>query len=170
MLWHIVAIVFAGLAGAGVALILRKLSRARLPRWLVPVLAGAAMLGYQVQYEYAWLELREARLPAEAVVVETRSESAPWRPWTYLVPMVTAFSVIDTSAIDRIETDEGMLVRFVRYEFEKLHVDHVRHQGWLLNCASAEQVPLAADGTPLLARLQPIDNQDRLYRTLCHEH
>ena len=37
MLWTLLAIVVAGLGAAGIALLLRKLTRNKLPKWIVPL-------------------------------------------------------------------------------------------------------------------------------------
>ena len=71
MLWQLVAAVFAGLGAAGVGLILRQLSGKRLPRWIVPALGGLGMIGYQVHYEYAWFDYKQAQLPASAAGAST---------------------------------------------------------------------------------------------------
>ena len=53
MLWTLLAIVVAGLGAAGIALLLRKLTRNKLPKWIVPLFGGLGMLGYQIFYEYS---------------------------------------------------------------------------------------------------------------------
>ena len=50
MLWTLLAIVVAGLGAAGIALLLRKLTRNKLPRWIVPLFGGLGMLANQVFY------------------------------------------------------------------------------------------------------------------------
>ena len=44
MVFELIATIVAGFAGAGVALLLNKIFGGRLPRWIMPVAAGAAML------------------------------------------------------------------------------------------------------------------------------
>jgi hypothetical protein len=95
MLWELIATVFAGLGAAGIAMLLRKLSANRAPRWLVPVFAGAAMLGFQVHGEYTWFDHQRSRLPEGVIVVKTVAEKAIWRPWSYLYPQTLRFIAAD---------------------------------------------------------------------------
>ena len=54
MFLELLAVIIAGFAGAGVMMLVAKLAGNRLPRWLVPVAAGAAMLGTTISSEYSW--------------------------------------------------------------------------------------------------------------------
>ncbi|KDE39610.1 MAG: hypothetical protein ACK4L8_15490 [Nitrincola lacisaponensis] len=170
MIWTIVAIVFAGLGAAGVALILRKLSRNKLPKWIIPVFGGLGMLGYQISYEYSWFEHQQQRQPEGAVVVSTETGQVFWRPWTYHFPMIIAFSVVDTRNLVTTQLDDGaQVVEFILYRFEKQHVDLVTHQAYLLNCASTEMLPLNDQRQPQLQRLSRLDRDDVLYQTVCQD-
>lgn len=96
MILDFIATVCAGFALAGVALALRALSRRRLPAWIVPAAAGLGMLGFAVWNEYTWYPRTVAALPDGVVVARAQEESAPWRPWSYVRPIVTRFSAVDT--------------------------------------------------------------------------
>ena len=63
MLWTLLAIAVTGLGAAGIALLLRKLTRNKLPKWIVPLFGGLGMLGYQIFYEYSWFEHQLQRQP-----------------------------------------------------------------------------------------------------------
>ena len=78
----------------------RKFRGRKLPKWVMPAAAGLAMVGYSIWNEYAWFPKIRADLPASVVVVQEVSEAAPWRPWTYLAPLVVRFVAIDTDKID----------------------------------------------------------------------
>jgi hypothetical protein len=91
-----IATVSAGFALAGVALILRSLTRRWLPAWIVPAAAGLGMLTFAVWNEYTWYPRTAGALPEGVVVARAREETAPWRPWTYMRPIVTRFSAVDT--------------------------------------------------------------------------
>ena len=54
MFLDLVATISAAFALAGVALILRSLSRKRLPGWIVPAAAGFGMLSFAIWNEYTW--------------------------------------------------------------------------------------------------------------------
>ncbi|MBM6549619.1 hypothetical protein [Marinomonas ostreistagni] len=95
MLWELIATVCAGLAGAGIALFLRKLTLGKTPKWIIPALAGLGMLGFQIQSEYTWYEHQASLLPDGVVVVKTVEEQAPWRPWSLVYPQTTRFIAAD---------------------------------------------------------------------------
>ncbi len=99
MIFELIAVIAAGLAGAGVGLLLGRLTAGRLPRWWVPVLAGAAMLGVAIASEYGWYPRTRAALPAGVEVAMTVEERAPYRPWTYVAPFVSRFLAVDTGAM-----------------------------------------------------------------------
>lgn len=167
MLWTIIAIVVAGLGAAGIALLLRKLTRNKLPKWIVPLFGGLGMLGYQVFYEYSWFEHQLQRQPPESVVVASESGQVFWRPWSLFVPMTTAFTVLDTRSLVRQTVEGSVIAEFMLYRFEKQHIDHVAHQEHLLNCDTAELLPLDAQKQPQLAQLKRISKDDPLYRQVC---
>lgn len=96
MFIDLVATISAGFALAGVALILRSLTRKRLPGWIVPAAAGLGMLSFAIWNEYTWYPRTVAALPEGVVVARAQENSAPWRPWTYVRPLVTRFSAVDT--------------------------------------------------------------------------
>lgn len=168
MIWNLVATAFAGLGAAGVALILRMLSRKKLPKWIIPAFAGAGMLAYQIYIEYSALDLIKSRLPEGTAVIETETDSMVWRPWTYLVPLETAFIALDVTNADSrtLETGE-QVVRFVLYRFEKHHVTQAHPQGYLLNCDNREVVKLDEEGRPMASPAEQIARGKQVYQMLC---
>ena len=105
---------FAALAAAfclgGVALILRKITGQRLPRWIVPVAAGLGMIGFTVWNEYTWFPRATAGLPDGVVVTVANADSAVWRPWTYVVPVTTRFAALDLRAPLRNDAQPGRVM------------------------------------------------------------
>ncbi|TFH88641.1 hypothetical protein EQG41_02070 [Billgrantia azerbaijanica] len=168
MIWHLIAAVFAGLGAAGVGLLLRTLSAKRLPRWIVPVFAGLGMLGYQIQHEYTWFAHKSAQLPDSARVVDTEQSAAFWRPWTYLVPLTTAFTVIDEESLVRSRADDQRLVEFILYRFDREYVERLSHQAYLMNCTTRELVPLAEESRePRTDQLRSLGEADPLFTAVC---
>ncbi|MGP8289464.1 hypothetical protein ACT3OH_04255 [Vreelandella zhanjiangensis] len=168
MIWHLIAAVFAGLAAAGIGLILRTLSRKRLPKWIVPVCGGLGMLGYQIQVEYSWFEHKQAQLPDTAIVISSDTSSAVWRPWTFAFPMTIKFSVVDSDNIVAREIDGTPVVEFILYQFERHHTDILITQPYVLNCASRELVPLNNDtGEAQLSELRRLRETSPLLTTVC---
>lgn len=99
MFFELIAVFAAGMAGAGLALLLGHMSGGRLPRWMVPVGAGAAMLVTAIANEYGWYPRQADSLPEGVQVVQEVESRALWRPWTYAVPFVERFVAVDTAGI-----------------------------------------------------------------------
>ncbi|WP_111496697.1 MULTISPECIES: hypothetical protein [Marinobacter] len=166
MFWNFVATIFAGLGAAGLAYGIRAATRNRAPRWLVPVFAGAGMLGFLAHGEYTWFDHKSAQLPDSAVVVNKQSESAIWRPWSLVVPQVVRFTVLDTNSIVRTDQNPDV-VTFYLYQFEKSYTDAVTEQVYLLNCASQELVPVNDEGKAETQSLMELSDDDRLLGAAC---
>lgn len=168
MIWHLIAAVFAGLGAAGIGLILRLASGKRLPRWIVPVCAGLGMLAYQIHNEYSWFEHKRQQLPESAEVVDVEESQVFWRPWTFLFPMTTAFTIVEPDQLSVKRAQGERLVEFLLYRFEKEYVDQVSHQAWLMNCATREMLPLEGEArTPDTSAMRRLDAAAPLYGTLC---
>ncbi len=103
MLFELLATVAAGFAGAGVAMLLRRLSGGRLPRYLVPGTAGVAMFAFLIWNEYTWYPRTAAALPEDVVVYSSYPERIAWRPWTLLAPVTERFAAVDRGSIRRNE-------------------------------------------------------------------
>ncbi|MCG6657646.1 hypothetical protein HOP52_07705 [Halomonas campisalis] len=171
MIWHLIAAGFAGLGAAGIGLLLRFLSRKRLPRWIIPVSAGLGVLGYQIHYEYTWFSHKQLQLPDSAEVVSREAGGAIWRPWTYAFPMTTAFSVVDQDSLIPRQADEHRLVEFILYRFERQYVDQVTHQAYLMNCTTRELLPLVGEPRqPRFESLRQLDSDDPLYGAVCKDN
>ncbi len=167
MFWTFVATIFSGLGAAGLALGIRALTGKKAPKWIIPVFAGAGMLGYLVYMEYNWFEHKQTMLPEEAMVVSTEKYGAPWRPWTYVVPQVTAFTVLDTESVARDNPGKN-IVRFNLYRFEQSYTDAVSHKMYLLNCDTRELVPFDRSNQPDLNELRTLSGGDRLLGAACN--
>src|SRR5690606_30739374 len=148
MLWTIIAVAVSGLGAAGIALLLRKLRGNRLPKWLIPVFAGAGMPAYQSSAEYSSTEHQSASQPEGPLVVATEQNPEIWRAWTFHIPMTNAYTVLDTNRIDKRVAGNDTVASFILYRFEKQHVDRVVPQAYLLNCTTAELVPLKSPSEP----------------------
>ncbi|CUH62440.1 hypothetical protein TG4357_00106 [Thalassovita gelatinovora] len=141
MFLELIATFVAGIAAAGVMLLLNKGMGGRLPRWLIPVAAGAAMIAATISNEYGWYGRTTSGLPSEIVVAQTVESKAMYRPWTYLHPFVTRFMAVDTASIrtNPAVPDQKMvdLLFFGRWS-------PVRSLPVLVDCANRRQALLAA--------------------------
>lgn len=166
MFWNLLATVVAGMGAAGIALVIRSLTRKRAPKWLIPAFAGIGMLAYQIHLEYTWYDHKRSVLPEAAEVVSTEQREIAWRPWTYFVPQVTSFTVLDVNSINRERGTEG-IARFYLHRFERIVKDQVSSRIYLLNCDTRELVSLSQDGSPNISELRRLDTSDPLQLAVC---
>jgi hypothetical protein len=110
MIFELIATVVSGVAAGGMAALLLRLTRGTLPRWIVPVTAGAAMIAFAIWSEYSWFDRTRGALPEEFVIVSQSESSAPWRPWTYLRPMIDRFAAVDTGSVGTNEAFPDMRI------------------------------------------------------------
>ncbi|MBP1849103.1 hypothetical protein [Rhizobium halophytocola] len=101
MLFELIAAIVSGVALAGVAMALRWLSRGLLPKWIVPTAAGLGMLAYAVWSEYSWYDRMTTGRPDSVVIAWKHEAKAPWRPWSYLYPVVDRFVAVDNRTAQR---------------------------------------------------------------------
>ncbi|MFL4468710.1 hypothetical protein ACERZ8_02030 [Tateyamaria armeniaca] len=95
MFVELIATVFAGIACAGVAMLLNTVTGRRLPKWVMPVAAGLGMIGMTISNEYTWFGRTAERLP-EGVEIATTVEEQSWlRPWTQIWPYTKRFAAVD---------------------------------------------------------------------------
>lgn len=99
MFLELIATFVAGFAAAGVALLLNKILGGRLPKWVMPVAAGAAMIGMTINNEYGWYPRTKARLPDGLSIVETVENKSFYRPWTYAYPFTERFVAVDVATL-----------------------------------------------------------------------
>ncbi|ETW14438.1 hypothetical protein ATO8_00975 [Roseivivax marinus] len=109
MIFELFAVIFAGVAGAGLMLLVTNLSRGRLPRWVVPLGAGASMMIAAIAMEYGWYARTRAALPEDMVVADRVAASNWYRPWTYAVPMTERFVAVDKGTL-RTNAQEGLFL------------------------------------------------------------
>lgn len=96
MTLELVAAIVAAFACAGMALLLRKLTRGRLPAWIVPAAAALGLISYTAWSEYSWYGRMAAALPEGVAVVWEDDQPQALRPWTLVAPLVTRFVALDT--------------------------------------------------------------------------
>lgn len=99
MFFTLIAVVIAGIGGAGFAMLLRLTFRGRLPAWITPLFAGGAMIAATISTEYTWYGNQVANLPEGMEVIVTREHTAWWQPWTYIQPYNDGFIALDRASI-----------------------------------------------------------------------
>ena len=144
-------------AGAGAACLIfiaghlsRRLARRRLPKWVMPAGIGLAMIVFSIWNEYSWYPRMRAALAEGVVVAAAPTDRAMYRPWTYVVPLVSRFIAVDTTNVARSRTDPQVFaanaVIFQRWQPER----RIAQAFDCTNRARADLVEgaaLSADGT-----------------------
>lgn len=170
MLIEFLAVIMAGFGGAGVALILRKVSARRLPAWLVPGVAAAGMIAMVIYLEYSWAGRFEAGLPEDMVVVSKNEERSWYRPWTYAVPLTNRLMVVDNRIRKTNLSDPDLVMTGI-----------ILQERWamafgfksLFDCADARRADLTEgttlddDGIPVAAEWYRLSPQDPVLLAAC---
>lgn len=172
MFWELIATIFAGIGGAGIALLIRKLTRQMAPKWLVPAFAGLTMLGFQIQGEYGWYDHQTSLLPNGVVVVKAVEEKAPWRPWSYVYPQTLRFMAADITNAAQNKIDPN-LVLVDLYFFERRSV--ARRVPQIVDCERGARTNFIQSAAALpssepqsVTTWYPLDSSDPLFKAVCN--
>lgn len=101
MFLELIATFAAGLGAAGMVLLINTATKGRLPKWVMPVAAGAAMIGVGISNEYTWGARTVDGLPEGVIVVEHVSERQWYRPWSYVAPLTVRLATLDTGSVQK---------------------------------------------------------------------
>ncbi|MDK3019691.1 hypothetical protein [Pseudodonghicola flavimaris] len=171
MFLELIAVIVAGIAVAGLMLLIRRLSGGRLPGWLVPAAAGAAMIVVTIASEYGWYARTRATLPEGVEVIDEVESRAAYRPWTYLVPMVERFAALDRAGLRQNPARPGVflvdLYLFARWSAPKWVTVAVDCQGGRQALLTAD-ADFGPDGDITGAAWQQMDPEDPLAAALCN--
>ena len=169
MFLELIAAFAAAFAAGGLVLGINLLTGGRLPRWAMPVAAGAALLGYAVWSEYTWFDRTVATLPEGVEVGTVNRAQALWRPWTLVAPFVDRFAAIDTTSIRSNDAAPDMRIADV-YFFGRWSPR--RRLDVVFDCAHARMAPLpsvtfAEDGTVRQAAWETVGEDDDALDKAC---
>jgi hypothetical protein len=170
MLMEFLAVIVAGFGGGGTAMILRRLSRSRLPEWLTPMGVAAGMLAMVIYLEYSWADRYEAGLPDDVVVVSKNQNKSWLRPWTYAAPLTNRLIIVDNRIRQRNSKNPDLVLTGV-----------ILQERWALtmgfqsmfDCANAlradltEGTQLDEHGVPRDADWYQLSQQDPFLRVAC---
>ena len=170
MFFELIGTILAGAAAALVVWAINRTLKGRLPKWLVPAAAGAAMLLAAISSEYGWYGRTTANMPQGMVVAQTVDERAFYRPWTYVQPFVSRFVAVDPASL-RTHPDQP----------DQRIVDLVFYGRWartasvpmLFDCANAQWADVVdgiefdTDGSVLDADWRALDPTDPVLKTAC---
>lgn len=101
MLFNLVSTFVTGIGAAGAVMLIFRILRRPSPRWLLPAVAGASMLGFHLWNEYSWFDRTATALPDHVVVAQQYDYRSVLQPWTLLVPRINRFAALDRSSIRR---------------------------------------------------------------------
>ena len=125
------------------------------------------MLGYLAYYDYTWFEFKSSQLPVETVVIEQERSSHFFRPWSYVLPAVSSFAVIDNK-VRKSQQQGETLVEYIRYEFINDYTERLETQPYVLNCATAQQLAIPQSDSTSSIQVESIARDSLLYKQLCH--
>lgn len=173
MFFELIGTIIAGVAAALFVWALNRTFKGRLPSWLVPVSAGAAMLVATVSSEYGWFARTTSNMPAGLAVAQTIEDQQFYRPWTYVKPFVSRFVAVDqaTMRTHPAQPDQRIVDLFFYGRWARTAKVPV-----LFDCAGharadlIDGVDFESNGEVLNAQWQPMDTNAPLLRAACDDH
>jgi hypothetical protein len=172
MFWDLIAMVAAGAGLAGLVLVIRKVSRGRLPSWTIPAAIGLGMLTFTIWNEYTWFPRASGALPAGVTVLSAPGSSQIWRPWSYVFPIHLRFAAYDGVTAKTSTTNpairQGEVVIVQRWQQTRrvpIAVDCTKH----LRADLVEGAAIAPDGSLSGAEWYPAAADDALQNAACKE-
>ncbi|MEJ8562468.1 hypothetical protein QTO30_15380 [Yoonia sp. GPGPB17] len=172
MFFELIGTIVVSVAAALLVWAINKALKGRLPKWLIPASAGAAMLAATISSEYGWYDRTVATMPQGMVVAQTIEETAFYRPWTYAAPFISRYV-----AVDQVST------RTHPNHPDQRIVDLVFYGRWtrtakvpmLFDCAEnrradvVDGITFGDDGAVTNAQWFLLEPADPLLRTACAE-
>lgn len=166
MIWHLLAVFIFGLCAGSFAFLLIKISRNKLPKWLIPISAGLGMLSYLAYYDYTWFDFKRSQLPAESVVVEEGRASNFFRPWSYVLPPVSSFVILD-GKVKKTQQQGQVVIEYIRYEFINDSTERLESQPYVLNCSTGEQLAVPDENSNTVSKVEHVSRDSLLFQQLC---
>lgn len=165
-MWQLFGVFIVGLSMGGLAFLTRRLSRNRLPSWIVPAAAGLSMLGFLMYYDYSWYEHKLSLLPEGSQVIDEKRETGFLRPWSYVATPVSNIYVFDGKS-KVSDSEQGRVVEYFIYEFIQHPMETQKIYLVVLNCNARQRAILEQGKTVQSTLYQGVGTDDPLYRQLC---
>lgn len=164
--WDVFGTMAVGLGAAAVIYAASHAARAMgrpLPRWLLPVGIGLSALCFTIWNEYTWFPRVTAQLPPGVHVLETGTGGKAWRPWAFVVPMVTRFTVLDARDVQTVQVDDVAERRAPVLLIERWQPTQIVQMGF--DCIGGRQrgITAAGEATPW----HPAPQGDRAQVLIC---
>ncbi|MEM9393942.1 MAG: hypothetical protein AAGA38_08795 [Pseudomonadota bacterium] len=170
MFLELVATFVIGFGAAGLILILNWISGRRLPRALLPIGAGLAMIGFTIWSEYNWYPRTLAQLPEGVEVLITNDKTAFYQPWSYLRPYVDRFAAVDVARALRNEDVPGLVIVPILFLERWAPGNEVPI---VVDCAGSRRADMADGmdfddaGAPVDPAWVSLDEEDPLLKAVC---
>lgn len=170
MFFELIATITIGVGAAGVAMLARRLSGRRLPGWLTPVAAGAAMIGFVLWAEYSWYGRTVAALPDGVEVASANESRQFYRPWTYVAPLTDRFIAVSPASTNPALPGQRLVSIYLigrwspNYSFASVLDCEENRRADLI-----EGVAMAEDGSVPDGAWRNLPADDPILRTACKE-
>lgn len=172
MFFELIGTIVAGATAALLVWAINRTLKDRLPKWLIPAAAGAAMLAATISSEYSWYARTVATMPEGIVVAQTIEETALYRPWTYTAPFISRYVAVDqVSTRTHPDQPDQRLVDLVFYG----RWTRTAKVPMLFDCAEnrradvVDGISFGEDGAVANAQWFPLAPTDPLLRTACED-
>lgn len=171
-MWHLLAVFISGFSLGGLTFLARKLTRNKLPAWLVPVAAALGMFGYLAVYDYTWYDykteqVRLTQSPNEVMFFNQKRERGFFKPWSFVVAPINSFFIFDGNSKSSLQNDQ-VLVEYFLYEFIKDPIERQQVYMAVLNCTTQERAIIMQGKTAKASELEHVAADDIFYQKLCH--
>lgn len=164
MFWEIIATILAGFVFAGLALSARLIFK-KIPKWIIPAMAGLGMITYQIVTEYTWFSHTTSNLPEGSVVVASVPKTTFFRPWSYIKPQIFQFVVLDSTHIAPTKIDGIYQARLYFFE-RRLPAQELLT---VFDCYNARQAHIFNEQNPNLNQLdwQTLEYTPKALKVIC---
>ncbi|PPB79535.1 hypothetical protein LV82_02817 [Albidovulum inexpectatum] len=146
MLFDFVSTITAGIGAAGLVLIVDRLTGRRLPKGIVPAIAGLAMIAFTLWNEYSWADRVRGAYPDSAAVTFRNERRDFWRPWTLVVPVTTRMTIVEYGPDADLPPNPGPDYRYARISLIE-RWNPVYAVTTLYDCAKGRRIDGVAAGT-----------------------
>lgn len=164
MFFELIATIVAGVGAGGLAMGVDRLTGRRLPKGIVPIAAGLAMIAFAIWSEYAWFDRARGALAPGSVVIAQNEARAAWRPWTYAAPLTTRFAAVDPAAVTPLSDRPDTFALHVRLVERWKPVMTVPIA---VDCAGSRRADLVGVNDLDQARWLPIRGEEPLFQAIC---
>lgn len=110
MIFILIGALLVGITAAAFAALPFRLAKKPVPRGVLPIAGGIALLTFVLWNDYSWFARTRDALPERIVVLNSDRYSGLWQPWTYLYPRVNGFTAVDPEAARRNPTLPGVAI------------------------------------------------------------